>query len=78
MRRAAEHRVWIWLFAGRKDQPVQNLTDYARSVHWHQVRVTITSIIVFLDLAPRTFVDKKSGVGSERYLIVEGRPLLKI
>jgi len=61
--------VWSWLFAGRMDQPVQSLTDYARSVHWHQVQVTIISIIVLLDLAPHTFVDKKSGVGNKRYLI---------
>jgi hypothetical protein len=46
-----------------------SLTDYARSVHWHQVRVKIISIIVFLDLGPRTFVDEKSGVGNECYLI---------
>ena len=70
VRRAAVHRVWSWLFAGQKDQPVQCFTDYARSVHWHQVRVTIISTIVFLDLASRTFVEKKSGVGNECYLVV--------
>lgn len=28
--------VWSLLFAGRQDQPIETLTDFARSNHWHQ------------------------------------------
>jgi hypothetical protein len=54
--------------------PGERINQYRIFPFKHEVfngiNVNVTINIVFRDLAPRTFVDKKSGVGYECYLIV--------